>query len=118
MRDKWTKSKREPILHKGEQAQHVSCEPALLVNAVGLDLGDPENMKHDEKMTSESYDITVIGGGSGGLVAARLAAALGAKTLLIDKARLNDLPTAPQNFKRPLQINATFWAKTVQKLRQ
>lgn len=45
-------------------------------------------MKHDEKMTSESYDITVIGGGSGGLVAARLAAALGAKTLLIDKERL------------------------------
>ncbi|MEM5297265.1 ABC transporter substrate-binding protein [Burkholderia sp. JPY481] len=29
---------------------------------------------------------------------------------LIDKARLNDLPTAPDNFKRPLQINATFWA--------
>ncbi|APA89498.1 ABC transporter substrate-binding protein (plasmid) [Paraburkholderia sprentiae WSM5005] len=29
---------------------------------------------------------------------------------LIDKARLNDLPTAPENFKRPLQINATFWA--------
>jgi pyruvate/2-oxoglutarate dehydrogenase complex dihydrolipoamide dehydrogenase (E3) component len=45
-------------------------------------------MKHDEKMTSEFYDVTVIGGGSGGLVAARLAAALGAKTLLIDKERL------------------------------
>ncbi|CAG9271375.1 putative spermidine/putrescine transport system substrate-binding protein [Paraburkholderia unamae] len=29
---------------------------------------------------------------------------------LIDKARLNDLPTAPANFKRPLQIDATFWA--------
>ncbi|GAB3626416.1 spermidine/putrescine ABC transporter substrate-binding protein [Pandoraea terrae] len=29
---------------------------------------------------------------------------------LIDKARLNDLPTAPENFKRPLQINASFWA--------
>lgn len=45
-------------------------------------------MKYDEKMASESYDVTVIGGGSGGLVAARLAAALGAKTLLIDKERL------------------------------
>ena len=29
---------------------------------------------------------------------------------LIDKARLADLPTAPANFKRPLQIDATFWA--------
>jgi len=29
---------------------------------------------------------------------------------LIDKARLGDLPTAPANFKRPLQIDATFWA--------
>jgi putative spermidine/putrescine transport system substrate-binding protein len=29
---------------------------------------------------------------------------------LIDKARLNGLPTAPDNFKRPLQINASFWA--------
>lgn len=45
-------------------------------------------MKQDEKMTGGFYDITVIGGGSGGLVAARLAAALGAKTLLIDKERL------------------------------
>ncbi|WP_207002183.1 ABC transporter substrate-binding protein [Trinickia mobilis] len=29
---------------------------------------------------------------------------------LIDKNRLGDLPTAPANFKRPLQIDATFWA--------
>ncbi|MFC0401826.1 ABC transporter substrate-binding protein [Paraburkholderia rhizosphaerae] len=29
---------------------------------------------------------------------------------LIDKSRLADLPTAPANFKRPLQIDATFWA--------
>jgi putative spermidine/putrescine transport system substrate-binding protein len=29
---------------------------------------------------------------------------------LIDKARLADLPTAPANFKRPLQIDAQFWA--------
>lgn len=29
---------------------------------------------------------------------------------LIDKTRLNDLPTAPENFNRPLQINSTFWA--------
>ncbi|CAB3749750.1 ABC transporter substrate-binding protein [Paraburkholderia humisilvae] len=29
---------------------------------------------------------------------------------LIDKSRLGDLPTAPANFKRPLQIDATFWA--------
>lgn len=29
---------------------------------------------------------------------------------LIDKARLADLPTAPANFKRPIQIDANFWA--------
>ncbi len=39
-------------------------------------------------MTTYDYDVTIIGGGSGGLTAARLAAALGARTLLIDKERL------------------------------
>src|SRR5713101_195504 len=34
------------------------------------------------------YDITIIGGGSGGLTAARLATSLGANVLLIDKERL------------------------------
>lgn len=34
------------------------------------------------------YDITIIGGGSGGLTAARLAHALGASVLLLDKQRL------------------------------
>jgi dihydrolipoamide dehydrogenase len=34
------------------------------------------------------YDLTIIGGGSGGLTAARLAHALGAKVLLVDKERL------------------------------
>ena len=29
---------------------------------------------------------------------------------LIDKQRLADLPTSPQNFRRALQINANFWA--------
>ena len=29
---------------------------------------------------------------------------------LVDKQRLSDLPTSPQNFKRALQINANFWA--------
>ncbi|AUT65582.1 ABC transporter substrate-binding protein [Paraburkholderia sp. SIMBA_049] len=29
---------------------------------------------------------------------------------LVDKQRLSDLPTSPQNFKRALQINAGFWA--------
>ena len=36
----------------------------------------------------EHYDITIIGGGSGGLAAARTAAALGARVLLVDKERL------------------------------
>jgi dihydrolipoamide dehydrogenase len=39
-------------------------------------------------MSKYQYDVTVIGGGSGGLVAARVTAALGARTLLIDKERL------------------------------
>lgn len=34
------------------------------------------------------YDLTIIGGGSGGLTAARTATALGARVLLIDKAEL------------------------------
>jgi pyruvate/2-oxoglutarate dehydrogenase complex dihydrolipoamide dehydrogenase (E3) component len=36
----------------------------------------------------ERYDITIIGGGSAGLTAARLAAALGANVLLVDKQSL------------------------------
>jgi pyruvate/2-oxoglutarate dehydrogenase complex dihydrolipoamide dehydrogenase (E3) component len=39
-------------------------------------------------MTRTQYDLTIIGGGSGGLTAARVAAALGANVLLIDKERL------------------------------
>src|SRR6476646_46729 len=39
-------------------------------------------------MTRTHYDMTIIGGGSGGLTAARLAASLGARVLLIDKERL------------------------------
>src|SRR5947199_9818973 len=39
-------------------------------------------------MTSMDYDLTILGGGSGGLTAARIAASLGARVLLIDKARL------------------------------
>jgi dihydrolipoamide dehydrogenase len=39
-------------------------------------------------MTHAQYDLTVIGGGSGGLTAARLATVLGANVLLIDKERL------------------------------
>jgi pyruvate/2-oxoglutarate dehydrogenase complex dihydrolipoamide dehydrogenase (E3) component len=39
-------------------------------------------------MTHYLYDLTIIGGGSGGLTAARIATSLGAKVLLIDKERL------------------------------
>lgn len=39
-------------------------------------------------MTRTQYDMTIIGGGSGGLTAARLATSLGANALLIDKERL------------------------------
>jgi pyruvate/2-oxoglutarate dehydrogenase complex dihydrolipoamide dehydrogenase (E3) component len=36
----------------------------------------------------ERYDMTIIGGGSGGLTAARIATALGARVLLVDKEKL------------------------------
>ena len=39
-------------------------------------------------MARTQYDMTIIGGGSGGLTAARIAKALGANVLLIDKERL------------------------------
>ena len=39
-------------------------------------------------MSRTHYDLTIIGGGSGGLVAARIAASLSAHVLLIDKERL------------------------------
>ncbi len=39
-------------------------------------------------MTQKDYDLTILGGGSGGLTAARLAASLGARVLLVDKERL------------------------------
>src|SRR6266566_1819570 len=39
-------------------------------------------------MAHTHYDMTIIGGGSGGLSAARLATSLGANVLLIDKERL------------------------------
>ena len=39
-------------------------------------------------MARYQYDVTVLGGGSGGLTAARLAAALGARVALIDKERV------------------------------
>jgi pyruvate/2-oxoglutarate dehydrogenase complex dihydrolipoamide dehydrogenase (E3) component len=42
----------------------------------------------ESSMTSAQYDLTIIGAGSGGLTAARLAASLGANVLLIDKERL------------------------------
>src|SRR5487761_795139 len=39
-------------------------------------------------MARTEYDLTIIGGGSGGLTAARVAASLGARVLLIDKEKL------------------------------
>src|SRR6266700_1683767 len=45
------------------------------------------NYQEDQAVHTQ-YDMTIIGGGSGGLTAARIAAALGANVLLIDKERL------------------------------
>src|ERR1700686_4649436 len=42
--------------------------------------------KRMDKMAK--YDLTIIGGGSGGLTAARIATSLGANVLLVDKERL------------------------------
>ena len=39
-------------------------------------------------MARMNYDLTIIGGGSGGLTAARVAASLGARVLIVDKERL------------------------------
>src|SRR6266849_5634146 len=39
-------------------------------------------------MARAQYDLTILGGGSGGLIAARIAASLGANVLLIDKEHL------------------------------
>jgi len=39
-------------------------------------------------MARTQYDVTIVGGGSGGLTAARVATSLGANVLLIDKDRL------------------------------
>jgi len=39
-------------------------------------------------MTKDSYDLVVIGAGSGGLVAARFAAKLGARVALVEKSRI------------------------------
>src|SRR5690349_2854220 len=39
-------------------------------------------------MARMDYDLTILGGGSGGLTAARIASSLGARVLLIDKERL------------------------------
>src|SRR5215469_14369375 len=48
----------------------------------------PMSLQDKQHMSHTQYDLTIIGGGSGGLIAARLAAALGAKVLLVDKEHL------------------------------
>ncbi len=53
-------------------------------------------------MTRTHYDLTIIGGGSGGLTAARLAASLGTNVLLIDKERLGIKVTIIEGLDRIL----------------
>lgn len=55
----------------------------MLLNATALLLPGCSGRNHVKK-----YDITIIGGGSGGLTAARVARSLGADVLLVDKERL------------------------------
>src|SRR5438270_5394380 len=45
-------------------------------------------MNKEYLMARTQYDIAIIGGGSGGLTAARIATSLGANVLLLDKERL------------------------------
>ncbi len=55
------------------------------------DIHEPEQPAEAEQVNPgrvASYDMTIIGGGSGGPTAARIAAVLGANVLLIDKERL------------------------------
>ncbi len=54
------------------------CERAL----------DERDKERGCAMTRMDYDLTIIGGGSGGLTAARIASSLRARVLLIDKERL------------------------------
>src|SRR5215472_14982792 len=44
--------------------------------------------RQEVQVARTQYDLAIIGGGSGGLTAARIAATLGANVLLIDKERL------------------------------
>ena len=60
-------------------------------------------MKQAQKTVNERYDLTIIGGGSGGLVAARLAVSLGAKVLLIDKLQYPQTDREPgEDLVQPL----------------
>jgi dihydrolipoamide dehydrogenase len=56
---------------------------AALIEAASILL-----IHQEDQMARTQYDLAIIGGGSGGLTAARVAAALGANVLLIDKERL------------------------------
>ena len=69
----------------------------ILINQEFIQIIYRENMEHpklakDEVQSNYSgqdhYDVIIIGGGAGGLFAASVANALGAKTCLIDKTRL------------------------------
>ena len=59
-------------------------------------------------MTRMQYDLTIIGGGSGGLTAARLATSLGANVLLIEKERLGGdclhYGCVPSSQERPVSL--------------
>src|SRR5215467_9878527 len=46
------------------------------------------SIHQEDQVARTQYDLAIIGGGSGGLTAARIAAALGANVLLVDKERL------------------------------
>jgi pyruvate/2-oxoglutarate dehydrogenase complex dihydrolipoamide dehydrogenase (E3) component len=62
----------------------------------------------EANMAHYLYDLTIIGGGSGGLTAARIATSLGANVLLIDKERLGgdclNYGCVPSSQERPVSL--------------
>ncbi len=60
-------------------------------------------------MAHSLYDLTIVGGGSGGLTAARIATSLGANVLLIDKERLGGdclhYGCVPSSQERPVSLS-------------
>jgi glutathione reductase (NADPH) len=82
----------------GEDAAHAPAVTAAFVvveseivgplHARSYGAGAPSGRGQEERVSKFDFDLFVIGGGSGGVRAARMSAALGAKVALAERARL------------------------------